>query len=279
MDTITADTILLASGGRALVPDIEGLQGSGFITSDEALRLKTQPRVMTILGGGYIAAEMAHFYGSLGTAINIVQRNETLLNREDGEVAKRFTEIFSKKYNVFTTSEATKVSKKKGEFQVTIKNRKNGRSKTLTSDQLLVAAGRVTNADTLDLEKTGVKTDDKGYVVTDEYLETNVKGIYALGDVVGHFLFRQSANLEAEYDYHNIIEPHERVPVDYTAMPHTIFSSPQVAGVGKTEQELRKTGVDYSVGKHAFINTAMGEAIEDRTGFVKFLVEKKRGRF
>ncbi len=273
-ETLKADKILLASGGRPMIPSIEGLKESGFITSDEALRLKKQPRVMTILGGGYVSVEMAHFYGSLGTQINIVQRNEFLLNREDEDIARTFTEVFTKKYTVFTNSEATKVSKKAGEFEVTIRSKGAG-TKVLRSDQLLVAVGRVPNSDTLDLGKTGVRTDAKGFVLTDEYLETNVKGIYALGDAVGHFLFRHSANLEAEYDFNNIIDPEHRVPVDYMAMPHAIFSSPQVAGVGRTERELREAKVNYSVGKYDYIGTAMGQAIEDRIGFVKFLLETK----
>jgi dihydrolipoamide dehydrogenase len=277
-ETIQADKILLASGGRPMIPDIDGLSGSGFITSDEALRLKKQPKAMTILGGGYVAVEMAHFYGSLGTKINIVQKNELLLNKEDEEIARKFTEIFSKKYEVFTKSEATNVSKKEGEFQVAIKDNKNGQTKVLRSDQLLVAVGRVPNSDISHLEKTGVKTDSKGFILTDEYMETNVKGIYALGDAVGHFLFRHSANLEAEYDFHNIMNTKGSVPVDYNAMPHAIFSSPQVAGVGKTEQQLRETKVDFSVGRYDFINTAMGEAIDDRVGFVKFLAERKTGK-
>ncbi len=272
--TIRADKILLASGGRPMVPDIDGLKESGFITSDEALRLKKQPRVMTILGGGYVAVEMAHFYGSLGTQINIVQKNELLLNKEDEEIARKFTEVFSKKYNVFTNSEPTKVSKKAGEYEVTIRGKGAG-TKVLRSDQLLVAVGRVPNSDTLDLGKTGVKTDAKGFVLTDEYLETNVKGIFALGDAVGHFLFRHSANLEAQYDYYNIIDPENRVPVDYAAMPHAIFSSPQVAGVGKTEQQLKEAKIDFRVGRYDYIDTAMGQAIEDRVGFVKILVERR----
>ena len=97
--------------------------------------------------------------------------------------------------------------------------------------------------------------------MTDEYLETNVKGICSLGDAVGHFLFRHSTNLEAEYDFHNIIDPEKWVPVDYTAMPRAIFSSPQVAGVGKTESDLRDASINYSIGKYDYINTAMGEAI------------------
>lgn len=128
-------------------------------------------------------------------------------------------------------------------------------------------------------EKTGVKTDERGFVIADEYLETNVKGIFALGDVLGHYLFRDSANLESEYDFYNMLDPGRKVPVDYAAMPHAIFTSPQVAGVGKTEQELRSEKVDYYfVGRYEYIDTAMGKAIEDGSGFVKILADRKTKR-
>ena len=272
---VQGEKILLASGGRPKVLELEGLEGSGYITSDEALRLKRQPRVLTILGGGYIAAEMAHFFGSLGTKVTIVQRADLLVPNEDEEIAKEFTKVFSEKYSVLTGSEPVKVSREGATFKVIVKRVKDGSSRTLSSDQLLVAVGRVPNSDTLDLGKTGVKTDARGFVVTDDYLETNVKGIFALGDAVGHYLFRHSANLEAEYDFNNLLDTENKIAVDYSAMPHAVFSSPQIAGVGKMEQQLRAEGADYVVGRYKYIDTAMGKAIEDNTGFVKFLIERK----
>src|SRR5919202_5341764 len=109
---ITADKILLASGTRPRIPEIDGLKESGYITSDEALRLNKQPKVLTIIGGGYIACELAHFFGTLGTKINIIQRREVLIPQEDEDISKRFTEIFSKKYNVLLGYEAEFVTKK-----------------------------------------------------------------------------------------------------------------------------------------------------------------------
>lgn len=273
-EEITADKILIAAGGRPKIPDIQGLRESGFITSDEALRLTTQPKVLTIIGGGYIAVELAHFFGSLGTKINIVHRHPLLVPNEDEEVAEAFTKIFSQKYSVYTNSEAVKVSRNGRIYQVAVRG-VDAKVRTLESDQLLVAAGRSPNSDLLEVEKTGVKTDGKGFIMTDEYLETSVKGIYALGDAVGHYLFRHSANLEAEYNFYNLLDSENKMPVDYYAMPHAIFSSPQIAGVGKTEQQLRNEKADYMVGRYNYIDTAMGRAIEDRTGFVKILVDKK----
>jgi mycothione reductase len=270
---IRADKILIASGTRPAVPQIKGLKGSGFITSDEALRLKKQPRVLTIIGGGYIAAELVHFFGALGTKINIIQRRQVLMPDEDEEVASKFTDLFSKKYNVHLGCTIESVSKSEGKFKVVAKS-SSGKKIEVESDQLLVAAGRVPNSDTLDLEKTGVKTDDEGFIAVDDNLETNVKGIFALGDAVGRYLFKHSANHEAQYAYYNLTHD-KKIPVDYTAMPHAIFSSPQIAGAGYTEQELKKKDIHYTKAVYPYIRTAMGEAIEDRDGFVKLLASRE----
>ena len=282
--TITAEKILIASGTIPRIPEIKGLKESGSITSDEALRLKQQPRVLTFIGGGYISCELAHFYGSLGTEINIIQLGDTLIPNEDEEVSQRFTEVFSKRYNVYLGYRTETITKKKRNhkvddssetFHVTAKNDTSERKIELESDQLLVAVGRVPNSYSLDLQRTGVKVNEKGFVIVDEYLETSVKGIFAIGDVVGHFQFKHNANHEAQYVYHNILNSDSKISVDYTAMPHAIFSSPQVAGVGFTEQQLKmQDKIDYVKSVYPYIQTAMGKAIEDRNGFVKFLVNR-----
>lgn len=273
-ETIKAEKILIAAGSRAKVPDIKGLRESGFITSDEALRLKTQPRVLTILGGGYIAAELAHFFGSLGTEINIVQRGKLLVPNEDEDISGMFTHLMSHSYNVLTGYIPVNVSRHEGVSEVTIEGVEKKEQKIIKSDQLLVATGRAPNSDLLDLEKTGVNVDEKGNVVVNQFLETSVKGIFALGDIIGRYPFKHVANYEANYAYINIMNPDVMEPVDYTTMPHAIFSSPQIAGVGKTEQQLRAEKVKYLVGIWNYYDTGMGKAIEDQTGFVKFLVDK-----
>jgi mycothione reductase len=153
----------------------------------------------------------------------------------------------------------------------------------IESDQLLVAMGRIPNSDTLDLAKSGVKTTLQGFIEVDGKLETNVKGIFALRDAVGKYQFRHSANWEAQYAFNNImaIANDKKIAVDYFAMSRAIFSSPQVAAVGYTEQELKRKEaaegreMDYVKSLYPFKKTAMGEAIDDREGFVKFLVERK----
>lgn len=272
-ETITADKILIACGGRPSIPKIDGLDVSGYITSNEALRLEKQPHVLTILGGGYIACELAHFFGSLGTKINIVQRRDVLLPNEDEDISKKITEIFSTKYYVYTGYQTFQIRKENNIFHVSAKD-SSGKSIDIESDQILIATGRIPNTDTLDLEKTGVKLNEKGYIVVDEFLETAAKGIFALGDAVGRYQFKHSANHEAQYAFTNLVHGHKKVPVDYTAMPHAVFSSPQIAGVGFTEQELRKKKVEYLKSVYPYTGSAMGEALEDKDGFVKFLVDK-----
>ena len=300
---ITARKFLIASGSRPRIPKIKGLNESGFITSDQALRLKRQPDILTIIGGGYICCELAHFFGSLGTEINIIQLRSKLIPTEDEDISKRLTNIFAKKYNLYLGYSAESVSKESNSgssnntikpdkklpdnsspkiYEVIAKDIASGSTIKIKSDQLLVAVGRIPNSDILDLDKTGVEVNERGYIQTDGYLQTNVSGIYSLGDVIGRYQFKHSANLEARYAFHNIIQDSERVPVDYAAMPHAIFTSPQIAGVGETEQSLREQGkkenIDYLKSIYPFINTGMGLAIDDNEGFVKFLVAKESRR-
>jgi dihydrolipoamide dehydrogenase len=189
---------------------------------------------------------------------------------EDEQVAAKFTEVFGKKYNLYLGYKTEAVARKGGTFVVQARNA-SAKTIQLESDQLLVSVGRIPNSDTLNLAATGVETDEKGFVKVDAYLETTAEGIFALGDAVGRFLFKHSANHEAQYAYNNILREGKKIPVDYTGMPHAIFSSPQIAGVGYTEQALKREKTPYVKSVYPYIKTAMGEAIEDHDGFVKFL--------
>lgn len=265
---ITSDRIVVAAGTRPSIPPIEGLEHVPYMTSDEALRVKKLPEELIIIGGGYIACELAHFFGSMGSKTTILQRNVRLLPHEDEEISKKFTELFSKEHDV-RLGFAVK-SAKKTEKGVAI----TGADGTVVEGtDLLIATGRTPNSDILQVEKSGIKTSKGGYIETNEFMETSVPGIYALGDIAGKYLFKHSANLEAEYVTIAILTPEHRHPVDYTAMPHAVFSSPQIAGVGATEQELKEKGADYLVGKYYYKNTGMGEALAEEDGFVKFLAD------
>ncbi|MCH7842295.1 MAG: mycothione reductase [Chloroflexi bacterium] len=274
-EELTADTILIAAGTRPWVPDIPGLDRTPYITSDEALRLPEQPRRLTIIGGGYIAAELAHFFGALGTEVTIIHRRGLMLREEDEDVSRRFTEVYQRRFNMMLDSQAAGVSSKNGEIIVEVTTPDG--SKSIASDTLLMATGRVPNTDSLEVAKTGVELNQRGYIKTDEHLQTNVPGIWALGDIVGRYLLKHNANLEAAYASNNILDPENQAAVDYHAMPHAVFASPQVASVGLTQQEAEGRGAAYVAATYAYSDTAYGASIEDKDGFVKVLADPETG--
>ena len=140
-----------------------------------------------------------------------------------------------------------------------------------------MATGRVPNTDILEVAKTGVELNSRCYICTDEYLQTNVPGIWALGDIVGRYLLKHSANLEAAYASNNMLNPGNQVAVDYHAMPHAVFASPQVASVGMTEQEAEGRGASYVAATYNYSDTPYGASIEDKDGFVKVLADPETG--
>ncbi|MFC1662584.1 dihydrolipoyl dehydrogenase [Patescibacteria group bacterium] len=269
---ITSDKIVIAAGARPNIPPIEGLKDAPYMTSKEALRLTTLPKKLIVIGGGYISAELTHYFGSLGSQTTIFQRGPVLVANEDEEIAQTFTEVFSRRHNVLTNWAVKKVSHDGKEFTVTAQS-KDDRDITEKADQLLVALGVKPNSDTLAVEKAGIKINDRGYIEVNEYLETSVSGIWAFGDIIGRNLFRHSANWEANFVVQNIFG-REKLAVDYTAMPHAVFSSPQIAGVGATEQELKNKGMKYQVGKYLYTNTAMGAALKEEDGYVKMITDE-----
>ena len=275
-ERIGAETVVIAAGTRPFIPDIPGLSGVPYVTSDDAMRLREQPRSITIVGGGYIAAEMAHFFGSMGTEVNLVYRGPVLLRGQDGAIAQWFTDVFERRFNVLLNTQV--LSAEHGDGVMTLEVSTDGEKASLSSDALLIATGRVPNTDLLHVEATGVETDDGGFVKTNEYLETGTPGIWALGDIVGRYLLKHSANLEAAHATHNIFNPEQQVAVDYTAMPAAIFSSPQVASVGLTEQAAVEQAVPYLLATYDYFDTAYGSSIEDRDGFVKALAHHDTGQ-
>lgn len=276
-EKISAPKVVIAAGSRPHIPDIEGIDTIDYITSKEALKLKEKPEHLIIIGGGYVSAELAHFFGSLGTKITIVERSNRLLKREDIDVSEKMTEIFQEKYDVKLNYQTVKFESTDDGKKKVIAVNDNDERIELEGDQVLIAAGRVPNTDILKVERTGVDTDSDGFVETDEYLETNIGGIWALGDIAGNYMFRHSANLESQYVFWNALMD-EKQPVDYTAMPHAVFGNPEIAGVGRTEQELKEKDIDYDVGIAYYRNTAMGSALKEEDGFAKVLVSPDHER-
>ena len=268
---ITAEHIVLAAGARPLVPHVDGLDSIDFHTSDTIMRVDEIPEHLIIFGGGYIATEMAHVFGSLGSRISIVTRGKRLLSREDEAISERFTELYSKRFDVYGASHVGRVSQHGR--NITVKVKSEGHMHDLTGDALLIAIGRVPNGDTLNLRAAGVEVDEDGFIVTDEYLRTNVAGIWALGDVTNPNQLKHVANAECRAVAHNIIHPAHLRTADLWPIPHAVFADPQVASVGETEQSLRAAGKTYITAVQRYGDVAYGWAMEDTDHFCKVIAD------
>ncbi|MXR51760.1 dihydrolipoyl dehydrogenase [Halovenus sp. WSH3] len=274
-----AETVLIAAGTRPTIPDIEGIEDTDYLTSTEALQLESPPERLVIVGGGYIAAELGHFFGTFGSEVTIIGRRPNLLPDADEEVAEAVTERYADRYTVHTGHAATAVSQDGDEITVEAKPYEYGddagtvddEGVSVTGDELLVAAGRRPNSDTLNLDATGVETDDRGFIETDEYLRTTAEGVWALGDIVGEYLLKHNANHEAQTVVRNLFRD-DLTPVEYSVMPWAVFASPEVAGVGATEAELREAGREYATRTYEFDQTARGDAMH-ADGFLKAIID------
>ncbi len=273
-EQITADKIFIAVGARPRIPEIPGLAGTPYMTSTQALRNTILPESMIILGGGYIACELGHAYAAFGTRTHFLVRS-SLLRHEDSEIAAEFHKVFSQYHDIRLKAVPTQVEYAHGHF--TVHYTQEGATQTITAKALLVAAGIVSNADTLNPESSGIELNN-GFVKVNDYLETAAPGVYALGDCVGHYFFRHNVNFEGEYLFDTLFAGKPSTPIVYPPMPHAIFTHPQVAGVDKTEDELKKKGVDYVVGLNPYKSSAMGMALLSEYGFCKLLFERKTKR-
>jgi len=277
----TADRFVLAAGGRPVIPDIPGLDedvvGDGVVhTSDTIMRIGERPDRIVVVGGGYIAAEFAHVFDSFGTRVTQVVRGSRLLRHHDDDVASTFTGHVLGRYDLRRDTEICGV-KPLGPDGIRVFLEGPYGETTVDADMLLLATGRRPNSDLLDLPATGVTVDSKHLVVVDEYQETVVPGIYALGDLSSPYALKHVANHEARVVRHNLTHSEDRITVDHRFVPAAVFTEPQIASVGLTEQQARERGVEYVVGRRDYGGTAAGWAREDTIGFAKVLADPRTG--
>jgi dihydrolipoamide dehydrogenase len=272
-ETIQGEKIFIVAGARPLIPPIRGLDRVKFLTNESLLDLQQLPRSVIIIGGGYIAAEYGHFLSAMGSTVTILQRARRLIPNTEPEIAATLQKALSRRMTIHTNAEAVEVSQTQKDVTVLAKDQVSGKESRLTAEQILIAAGRQSNADTLNLEKTGVKTDDRGFIIVNDYLETSKPRIWALGDVIGRFMFRHVANEEAAVAWRNATGEN-RQQMNYSAIPFAIFTYPQIAGVGLTQEEAARNH-DILVGIARYKDIAKGEAMMEEEGFAKAIVEKK----
>jgi mycothione reductase len=275
-DEFTADQVVIAAGSRAVAPDAVTECGVPYHTSDTIMRIADVPDHLIIVGGGFVACEFAHIFSALGSHITLLIRGSTLLRGLDDDISMRFTDIAAKKWEIHSHHELAD-ARQVGEG---VEIRCEDGSK-LRGDALLVATGRVPNGDLLDAEHAGVKVTSQGQVVVDEYQRTSARGIFAIGDVSSDYQLKHVANHEARVVKHNLLQDWDDtdalMPSNHRYVPSAVFTDPQIASVGLTENQARAKGFNTKVKVQDYGDVAYGWAMEDTTGIAKIIVDDDTG--
>ncbi|HAY3508934.1 dihydrolipoyl dehydrogenase [Elizabethkingia anophelis] len=272
---VTSKNFIIATGSKpSALPGIN-IDKERIITSTEALSLKELPKSMVIIGGGVIGVEMASVFNRLGTEVNILEYADHLISAMDRELGKTLQKILKKDGMDIRLQQAVYKAENLGNRTKVYFRDKNGTENSLEADYILVAVGRRPYTENLGLENTGVKLDERGFIITDEKLQTSVPGIYAIGDVIGGAMLAHKAEEEGVFVAETIDgqKPH----IHYERIPSVVYTWPEVASVGATEEELKKNNIDYRYGKFPFSASARARASMDMEGFAKVLVDPKYG--
>ena len=267
--TMDAKHIIIATGSSAIIPPIPGakeaFESKHLLTSKEILNLKTFPNSLTIIGGGVIGIEFASIFNSLGTKVTLIERLPSILTTIDEEVVKAYMRKLKKdKINVLTNANVTNIKEGSVTYEV------NDTKHTIESDLVLMAVGTRANSESF---KPLVKMEGSN-IITNEYLQTSEKNIYAIGDVNGKHMLAHVASMEGIIAVNHILGK-ETKPMDYTKIPACIYGSPEIAGMGLTEREAKEQNIDYKVSKVPL--GAIGKALADgeKEGFIKLIVDNK----
>ncbi|ALR10172.1 mycothione reductase [Mycobacteroides saopaulense] len=267
--------VVIAAGSRPVIPPVIAESGVPFHTNDDIMRLPGLPGRVVIVGSGFIAAEFAHVFSGLGSAVTVIARGPLLLRAQDETIARRFTDVVSARWDVRLNAEVVGARETgSGGVEVDLTD-----GSTVAGDVLLVATGRTPNGDQLDVSAAGLTLDDKGRVPVDQYQRTPVRGIYALGDVSSHYLLKHVANHEARVVQANLLSGWDSPTTasDHRFVPGAVFTRPQVASVGLSEEQARRRGIDVAVKVQAYGDIAYGWAMEDTEGLCKLIADRATG--
>ena len=266
--TLEAEWIFIDTGQRSAVPPIEGIQNVPFLDNVSIMELGELPEHLLVLGGGYVGLEFGQMFRRFGSKVTVIQRGKQLLNEEDADVAEEVKKVLTEDgIDVLLNTSATRVS---GNIELQAKTQTGNRS--VKGSHLLLGTGRVPNTDALDLDKAGIAVDQHGFVKVNEYLETNVGGVYALGDVKGNPAFTHIS-----YDDYRILKANlldrERRTTKGRFVPYTVFIDPQLGRVGLTEAEAHKQGKKIRVAKMPMSYVARALETDESRGFMKIIVD------
>ncbi len=266
----------IATGSSPLVPPIEGLRETKFITNENVFELKDLPARLIVLGGGAIGVEMGQAFQRLGAKVSLIEMGDRILPKEDAETSDFMADFLQQEgVEILTKSKAVKIHRnERSEKVVTIE--RGGKMQEITGDEILVAVGRKPNVGGLDLEKAGVKFDEKR-IETNRYLQTSAKNIYAAGDVTAHFQFTHTADYEAQIVIQNSFVPFPfKKKTDFRVVPWATFTEPEIARVGLTEREAKEKFGTVKIIKVSFEENDRAHAEGETKGFAKIILRKKK---
>lgn len=268
-ESYTADAFLIATGSKTAVLSVEGIDLDGVLDSTSALRLDEIPKSIVVIGGGVIGVELAGIYRAFDAEVTIVEFLPSILSTLDGELAKFAAKrLCAQGVTILTGTKATKISGTSGNYAVQVEAADD--EQTLSCTHVLSCAGRVPNTDGLNLGSTGVAFDRKGIQVDEDY-RTNVKNIYAIGDVTGRVMLAHVASDEGRVCVERMCGRHTRV--DYALVPSCVFAFPEMASIGKTEEQLKVGNIDYTVSRFHFASNGKALSLGEKDGFIKILAK------
>jgi len=275
VETIEAQHVVVAAGARPMIPDIPGIHDvdvrASVHTSDDIMRIDEVPEHLIVLGGGFIACELAHVFGAYGAQVTIVQRSLQLMRSEDHDIAAAITANFARRFDLRTGVHPERISRTAdGAIRVLLAD-----GTAVEGSHLLVATGRVPNSDLLDAGGAGgLDLHPDGRIVVDLAQRASLPGVWALGDISSPFMLKHVANHETRVVAHNLAHPDDLRFTDHTAVPHAVFTNPQIAAVGMTEMEARAQGIDVMIATQRYGDIAYGWALEDTTSFCKLIADR-----
>ena len=271
-ETIEAKNIIIATGSKpSNLPFIE-LDKERIITSTEALKLKEIPKHMIVIGGGVIGLELGQVYYRLGAQVTVIEYQDRILPTMDAGLSKELNKVFKKAKCKMQISHKVQSVERKGDEVIVKAENKKGEVVEFKGDYCLVSVGRRPYTDGLNAEAAGVKINDRGQVEVNEYLQTSASNIYAIGDVIKGAMLAHKAEEEGVFVAEILAgqKPH----IDYNLIPGVVYTWPEVAAVGKTEEELKAENIEYKVGQFPFRALGRARASGDIDGFVKILADK-----
>jgi pyruvate/2-oxoglutarate dehydrogenase complex dihydrolipoamide dehydrogenase (E3) component len=275
--SITAELIVINTGTRSSIPDMEGLQSVKFFTSKTILELNRLPKHLLIVGGGYVALEFSQIFRRMGSLVTIIEKSSRLLQKEDEDVALEISRILEAEGVKIVTDAVIRRVIRRGNDSIDIEILSSGKLFTLSGTHLLIAIGRTPNTEDLDLSKTGIQVDEKGFIPVNEYLETTESGIYALGDVKGGPAFTHVSYHDYIIMVNNLFDKNTSSTRN-RLIPYCIFTDPELGRIGIAEKDATEMELDFSVAKMKTSSIARAIETGETTGFVKAIVDNKTNK-